>query len=270
MKILFIDDEPHLLNEYILALEEAGYSVEFQKDVEEAMRFFLRHHESFDGVILDVMMPAPAILGDRATEYGLRTGLTVLSRIREESPQMPVMLFTNLPRARISVDKDEFLEIRQKMETPPFAFPKFINELINKKKKIMKDKAEKNVPKAPHYEIHGNVTAQQVYVGDHGRMNLKLNDKKEVVDTFCNELIEEIQLKVTNFDQRQMALTLMQDLRTDMSSDEVVQEKITKSVTSLSKIVPWIGEKFEQLITGAAGSILGTAIIQGIKIGFGF
>jgi len=79
MRVLFIDDEPLLVKEYVRALESAGYVVEFHHDAEEAMRFFLGNHDHLDAVILDVMMPPPAVLGDRATEYGLRTGISLLA-----------------------------------------------------------------------------------------------------------------------------------------------------------------------------------------------
>ena len=79
---------------------------------------FLQNTNKIKAVILDIMMPPPPILGDVATDFGLRTGETVLERIREKTDDIPVMVFTNLSLSKLNLPNYKLVEIREKRETP--------------------------------------------------------------------------------------------------------------------------------------------------------
>jgi DNA-binding NtrC family response regulator len=78
-KILVIDDEPILRDSLKVALETSGYEVLTAKSGEEGLDLF--HKEPPDLVLLDHWLPG--INGDE-----------VLRRIKEESPEIPVIIMT--------------------------------------------------------------------------------------------------------------------------------------------------------------------------------
>ena len=270
MRVLFIDDEPHLLKEYVGALETAGFKVEFRDEAEDAMQFFLTNHEDLDAVILDVMMPPPAVLGDRATKYGLRTGASLFARIREANTTKPVLIFTNLIRSRLDVAVDDFLDIHQKMETPPFALPKLLKALMERTEATMKDKDTKDDAKSSHIEFHDEVHAEQLYVGDHGTQTQdKTGNTEVIVDEFCDNLIQETKTQELPSELEVEALELLEELRATLKQQDSDRMQVANVVSRIAKIAPWAKEKFDKLLTGAAGSMLGTGIIQGIKFALG-
>lgn len=78
-RILWVDDEVDLLRPHLMLLEEEGYDVEAIMNGHDALE--LLGSDSFDLVLLDEQMP------------GLR-GIEVLSRLRERSPHLPVVMVT--------------------------------------------------------------------------------------------------------------------------------------------------------------------------------
>lgn len=80
MRLLLAEDEKSLSRALVKILEHAGYSVDAVYDGEEALDY-LTAGDNYDGVILDIMMPK-------------LDGLSVLSKIRREGNQIPVLLLT--------------------------------------------------------------------------------------------------------------------------------------------------------------------------------
>ena len=78
-KILWVDDEMELLKAHILFLEKKGYDVSTMTNGSDAIEACQR--QTFDLIILDEMMP------------GL-TGLQTLQRLKEISPDTPVVMCT--------------------------------------------------------------------------------------------------------------------------------------------------------------------------------
>jgi two-component system copper resistance phosphate regulon response regulator CusR len=110
--ILVVEDEPKLANALKEGLEQERYQVSVAKTGEDG--FYLLHSETFDLVMLDVMLPG-------------RSGIEILSRLRQNGFQIPVLLLT----ARDSVDDrvhgldagaDDYL-------VKPFAFPELLARL---------------------------------------------------------------------------------------------------------------------------------------------
>lgn len=85
MKLLLAEDQPQLAKPVSVMLEKSGFEVEVANDGEQTLEM-LRNGE-YDGVLLDIMMPKV-------------NGWEILSIIRSEGNQVPVMLLT----ARDSLD----------------------------------------------------------------------------------------------------------------------------------------------------------------------
>ena len=109
MRILVVEDEPKLAGAIKEGLEEERYEVAVANTGEEG--FYILHTEQIDLLLLDVMLPG-------------RSGIEVLSRLRQNGIQIPVLLLT----ARDSVDDrvrgldagaDDYL-------VKPFAFPELL------------------------------------------------------------------------------------------------------------------------------------------------
>ncbi len=77
--MLVVEDEPLLLRQLALALNDAGYAVDTAADGVEGD--FLGQTESYDAVVLDLGLPK-------------MDGLTVLRRWREAGVAMPVLILT--------------------------------------------------------------------------------------------------------------------------------------------------------------------------------
>jgi DNA-binding response OmpR family regulator len=109
MRILVIEDEPKVARALKSGLERAAYQVALAGTGEEG--FFLATTETFDLVILDLMLPA-------------RSGLEILAAMRRRGLETPVLILT----ARDAVEDrvqgldrgaDDYL-------VKPFAFPELL------------------------------------------------------------------------------------------------------------------------------------------------
>ena len=269
--ILFIDDEPHRLREYEEALCEEGFKVTWATDAEEGMKTFLAHQSKIDVIILDVMMPPPAVWGDAMTDFGMRTGLKLLERIREETECIPVMVLTNLSLSSVDLPPYDLVELRTKMETPAFALPKLVKRLMEARrthimKNDHKDKSESRVV------FQGPVHAQQLYVGDQGRQTMEgtqWNSKEELLGSFFAEIEGDISKRDMTDRERQTALDELSRVRAALSAEEPDRAEVAGAVSRFTRVAPWAKKKMAELITGASGSILGTAVVAGFKFALG-
>lgn len=109
MRILVVEDEPKLSAALKEGLEEEGYQVSVARTGEEG--FYLVYSESWDLLMLDVMLPG-------------RSGLEILGRLRSHGLRIPVLLLT----ARDSVDdRVQGLDIgADDYLVKPFAFPELL------------------------------------------------------------------------------------------------------------------------------------------------
>jgi len=78
-KVLFIDDEEELVSTLVERLEYRGVSADFALNGSEAIK--MMRENSYDVVVLDLKMPG-------------MSGSEVMSIIRKEYPQLPVLLIT--------------------------------------------------------------------------------------------------------------------------------------------------------------------------------
>lgn len=102
--ILFVDDEPRIMDSYRLFLEdklkEIGKELNFFSNVDETVAFFKANLSEIELVILDVMMPGGKAFSFNQSNGGLTTGFLLYQKIRKDLPDIPVFIFTN------SIDED--------------------------------------------------------------------------------------------------------------------------------------------------------------------
>jgi DNA-binding response OmpR family regulator len=90
MKLLIIDDEPHIRHMMRLTLEAAGYQIDEAADGQAGLDRF-RADAQYDAVVLDQKMP------------GL-DGLETLQRIKEHTPDACVLMVTAFASIELAVD----------------------------------------------------------------------------------------------------------------------------------------------------------------------
>lgn len=97
--ILFIDDEPRIMDSYRryleAKLEPSGHQVVFYSNVDQAWEYFEQHLVELELIILDIMMPSGKRFTAEQTNGGLETGLVFYDMVRQLSPKLPVLVFTN-------------------------------------------------------------------------------------------------------------------------------------------------------------------------------
>jgi DNA-binding response OmpR family regulator len=81
MKILIVEDEQHLADGLRFNLEAEGFAVETVADGAEALRLLIEENQSFDAIVLDVMLPEV-------------DGFEVARRLRKNENFVPVLMLT--------------------------------------------------------------------------------------------------------------------------------------------------------------------------------
>lgn len=163
MKILFIDDELDAMNDHINALVNAGHEVTMYRTTDDALDVIgvRRHVGEFEAVVLDMMIPPPVRNPHPHLVWdGLRSGGHLLLEIRRHSESVPVLILSNLDEEEVQLECwDRFVEwrtlrkldlpkvygaselreslrkdfrtmYRSKRRTPPWAFPKVLDDLV--------------------------------------------------------------------------------------------------------------------------------------------
>ena len=93
--ILYVDDEPVMVDEYRIGLEQAGFNVKFCRTLDEVEAWLEANSESLDCVVLDVMLPNRRY-DDGLAEHGLLTGLLFYEELRPLlGDSVPIILLTN-------------------------------------------------------------------------------------------------------------------------------------------------------------------------------
>jgi DNA-binding response OmpR family regulator len=135
MTILFIDDEKRRMDSFAMELQLSGNEVIFCDQVDTAWSYFENHSDEIKLIVLDIMMPHGDLFEEDSTDDGLRTGSLLYERIRENKPDMPVVIFTNVSDEEVA---DGFrLETNclylQKKDYYPNEFVREIEKLMNSK-----------------------------------------------------------------------------------------------------------------------------------------
>jgi CheY-like chemotaxis protein len=111
--ILFVDDEPRYISSFVeeLELEFGKDKINCSKDVDEALDFFNHNSNEIKIIILDEMMPPGKTFKNGLTQTGLRTGLFFYKHIRQNFPDLPIIIFTNIPDDYTFSDSANHFEI---------------------------------------------------------------------------------------------------------------------------------------------------------------
>jgi two-component system OmpR family response regulator len=118
MRLLLVEDDQGIASFVVKGLREAGFAVDHAIDGEDGLHLALT--EPYDVVIMDLMLPKI-------------DGLTVIKKLREQKPNVPVMILS----AKRSVD-DRVVGLQTGSDdylTKPFAFSELlarVNALIRR------------------------------------------------------------------------------------------------------------------------------------------
>ena len=134
-KIILIDDESRNMDSYSreLTLEfKNKYDVALVNDVDSAYEFLKKNHDNIKLVILDIMMPSGELLKDVDTDDGLRTGVCFHKKIRNNFPELPIIMFTNFSSEELEnqINQDKQSKFLQKADYLPFELVDEIKEFL--------------------------------------------------------------------------------------------------------------------------------------------
>jgi predicted nucleotide-binding protein len=133
-RILFVDDELRDVDAYVLELKFAGFDVTTTASADEA--FKLVSNESFDLVVLDIMMPPGKHFRNKETAFGLKTGLMLALLVRQKLPGTMIVAFTNNPDPNIKelFSRNEHLLYLRKEDYAPSELTETIKEVLHRGK----------------------------------------------------------------------------------------------------------------------------------------
>ena len=113
----------------------------------------------------------------------------------------------------------------------------------------------------------GTIQATQVIIGDQGTQHL-IEQQDAALDQFLDGLREIIATKEdTNEEERNMLLEKVVGLEQTLRATQPDPLAAGQAVRDLARRAPWLRSKLQELAVGAAASALGTAIIEGIRLG---
>ena len=130
-KILFIDDEPNYVQEYVEYLQEFGVDVKLETTAEGALAFIESHSDAVDAIVLDMMMPPGETYSAASTDDGLITGLRLYQDIREKcGPSLLITVLTNNTNHFLdeAVARDPAIHIFRKVDV---FYDEFCDELFS-------------------------------------------------------------------------------------------------------------------------------------------
>jgi CheY-like chemotaxis protein len=113
VKILFVDDEPNTVESVKEALLDEGYAVDMVQDTDQAREKYLG--QSYDMVILDLMMPRGTSFGGNNGDKDKQTGFLLYIDIRKQSNlwELPVVILTNYPNDAYKIREESAEHIEQ-------------------------------------------------------------------------------------------------------------------------------------------------------------
>lgn len=127
--ILFVDDDVLRMAAFVRVLEDAGYRVTPATTAQEALR--LARANSFEIVLLDIVMPPGRVFTARETAGGYKTGIALAREIRNFLPDAKLVAFTlsNDPEVLEWFSDDPLLGYINKAETLDLGLPEIL-ELV--------------------------------------------------------------------------------------------------------------------------------------------
>lgn len=98
-----MEDEKELVDYLPSSLKGKGLEVIGTTSIDQALEWLTQ--ESFDAVLLDIMMPPAENMNAEQLDYGRETGVEVARRMKVIKPEVPIVAFTVLtdPEIRAKV-----------------------------------------------------------------------------------------------------------------------------------------------------------------------
>lgn len=130
--ILFIDDEKRYMENYVDELQRAGFTVDFRTDVDSGLAFLNQNKDRIRLLVLDLMMPPGNSFKNENTEMGLRTGVRFYENVRMESPDLMVVVLTNVSDQRIMerFENEQHCHFLRKEDYLPFEFAEEVMRIL--------------------------------------------------------------------------------------------------------------------------------------------
>ncbi len=145
MRVLVVEDEPMIASFVEKGLREAGFSIRVATDGDDG--FDAACGESFDAIVLDIMLPG-------------RDGLSILRQLREQRNAVPIVMLT----ARGELD--EKLEGLQLGADDYLTKPFFIEELIARLHAVVRRATPDQLSVLATGDLAVNVLTREVHCGD--------------------------------------------------------------------------------------------------------
>jgi len=117
--IVFLDDEKGFVESYVDELEFQGHHIRHVTKVDDAMDLLKKSIEDIELLILDIMMPPGQTFRDVNTIAGLETGIHVYKSIRSLSPDLPIIVFTNMHDHAAVFEEDQATRFLKKQDYFP-------------------------------------------------------------------------------------------------------------------------------------------------------
>lgn len=133
--VLLVDDDKLPMRFYVKALQQKGCNVKHCFEPDSALEYVRKKGSKIDAVILDIMLPPGKAYKDKKTNEGLRTGVLLFVDLRNECPNVPVVVLTNVknPSTLDEFKGKPLVKVVQKMECPPFELAWLVGEIVSKK-----------------------------------------------------------------------------------------------------------------------------------------
>ena len=130
--ILFVDDEERRVESYVDELILSNLEVKYIQNADKAWDYIEANHSSLDLVILDLMMPHGPRFEQIDTEGGLRTGVRLYERIRQLSPNLPVVFLSNVLEEEAGLRRDPAAYYFMKRDFLPHDFASEVLRILKR------------------------------------------------------------------------------------------------------------------------------------------
>jgi DNA-binding response OmpR family regulator len=128
LSVLFVDDEPFAVQDFIDEMKEDGMDVDFFKSVKAGKDAF--EAASYDLLVVDIMMPPGPYAKD--SPDGMETGLHFLRDFRTKHAITPVIVLSNISSEDIKAEIGNvaFIVIVDKVKMLPLDFLKVVRAVV--------------------------------------------------------------------------------------------------------------------------------------------
>ncbi len=130
--IAFFDDDKMFNQPYLRTLDEAGFSILYAPNPDEAWKNIQSQGQSISLFIIDVMMPPGEKYSSVSTRGGLVTGILLCEGVRNLFPTVPIIILTNVANQETlrQIPTGALLRIAKKKACPPADLVALVREML--------------------------------------------------------------------------------------------------------------------------------------------